>query len=639
MHVLILTCGCLLFWIAPVKASTATEATAPAQKERLFAGLWEHRFGDSPRDENGTLVWTKADPATNAPSGWSRPAPNMMPSGRGAHQFLWLRTTLTGPPSERPALYLTSVYQLFEAYLDGHLLYRYGQLSGDTPPARRFRGYSSHLIPLPSDYSGKRLTLRIFSNYITLGVSGNVYIGDSYAILAKVLRQDMVKIAVGIILGAIGIFTLILFGLQRKQVAYFFYGCFALGTGVWILCQMGCRTILYNAPLVWSTVEIFSLYLTVPCLLRFIYQIFGRGPFGLVPVLVYIFAGYAVGAALAVGFGVVTLLMTLLPFQIMMLLGISYTLAMITHAVYRGNTEARLFAVGFMAVGLFAAYDVLAVMGVLPRTQVKLSCFGHAIFVLSLGVILGHRIRRDHLDLVAVRRELSNQLAEIQRRNVEVQQLNDDLRRQIEARSKHLVHSLLDSDSQSSDAVSPVLPDGTLIAERYEIVRLIGQGGMGTVYEVVRRTDGRSLAAKVLSGHAGKKALARFAREAQLLARLKHDHLVTIFDVDITDAHMAYIIMELIRGRNLAALGSRYGELGFARVVLMQIADALAAVHAQGIVHREVLLIDMDCLRCSRKPSQRRRQHHEDLHRKHRSHIPLACRIRRPRLLPACFRR
>lgn len=555
-------------------------------------GPWEYRWGDSPRDSQGQLVWLQSWPEAggDAPGtpGWLPSGANTMPGGRQGSEFLWLRTRLAGPAAREPALYLVTVDQIFMAYLDGQLIYQFGQLDGSGPQARRFLGYRTHIIPLPPDYAGKRLTLRIYSRHINIGVSGQTRVGAAVAIVSLMLQQDIGKAITGVLLGAIGLAMLALFGLQRSDAAYRSYGGFALTTGLWILSQMQCRALLWDAPLGWFTVEIFALYTTVGFLLRYMFLVFGPGPLKLVKPLSSLYFGYALGAALLAGIFDVSLLATLLPFQILLLAGIVYMLVMMALAVRRGSSDARVFGLGFVAAALCAAYDTLAAMGLMPRAQLSLSHFGHAAFVLSLGLILARRFQQVHLALFSARHELSEKVTMLQERNVEVQQLNDELRRQIEARSRHLVSSLLDGELSSSQTVLPVMPPGELLADRYRIGRILGQGGMGTVYEVERITDGRHLAAKVLSGRAGKKGLARFAREAQLLAKLKHQNLVTIYDVDVTASQVAYIVMELVAGQNLAALCGRYGNLAFARPVLEQVADVLATVHSQGIVHRDL---------------------------------------------------
>ena len=132
-----------------------------------------------------------------------------------------------------------------------------------------------------------------------------------------------------------------------------------------------------------------------------------------------------------------------------------------------------------------------------------------------------------------------------------------------------------------------ILADGFVIADRYRVLRLIGQGGMGSVYEIERLTDGKHLAAKVLSIQAGKQVLARFAREAQLLAKLRHPNLVSIQDVDMTQSHMAYIVMGSSLARAYRATPAATAR-SLAATVLHQIASALASVHSQGIVHRDL---------------------------------------------------
>ena len=126
-------------------------------------------------------------------------------------------------------------------------------------------------------------------------------------------------------------------------------------------------------------------------------------------------------------------------------------------------------------------------------------------------------------------------------------------------------------------------------------------------------SDGRHFAAKILRIKPNSHTMVRFAREAQMLARLRHPNLIAIVDVDITEDRVAYIVMELARGTSLAELGRYYGDCAYMVPILSQIADALSAVHADGIVHREALMIDSDCLRSCGKSLQRRRQDYDKL--------------------------
>jgi serine/threonine-protein kinase len=170
--------------------------------------------------------------------------------------------------------------------------------------------------------------------------------------------------------------------------------------------------------------------------------------------------------------------------------------------------------------------------------------------------------------------------------------LNEELRRQIRDRSHELSLALAGTTTlppARADAAprAPLLPD-QVIEDRYRIVRTLGAGGMGTVYEVHRLRDGRALALKVLRGAAKPTSLARFAREAELAVQVDHPNVVAITDVGVMRGGDLFLVMELVDGRSLEEHRGRYGELAWATAVVEQAASGLAAIHERGIVHRDL---------------------------------------------------
>jgi serine/threonine protein kinase len=131
----------------------------------------------------------------------------------------------------------------------------------------------------------------------------------------------------------------------------------------------------------------------------------------------------------------------------------------------------------------------------------------------------------------------------------------------------------------------------TLIAGRYTIGREIGRGGMGAVW--LGRDDvlGRDVALKRIGMVPGASSpdLERAEREARLAARLNHPHVVAIYDL-VEDGVDHWLVMEYVEGVTLAAMITRDGALTAdeAAQLMRQAADALAAAHAAGIVHRDV---------------------------------------------------
>lgn len=124
----------------------------------------------------------------------------------------------------------------------------------------------------------------------------------------------------------------------------------------------------------------------------------------------------------------------------------------------------------------------------------------------------------------------------------------------------------------------------------YQVVRLLGKGGMGSVYEVEQEGTGRRLALKVLGQTFDSPELrARFLREGQLAAAVRHPHVVGIIAAEEIEG-VPVIAMELLHQGNLADQVKREGPLPPAKAVdaVLQIIDGLQAAQASGVLHRDV---------------------------------------------------
>ncbi|WP_437588435.1 serine/threonine-protein kinase [Sorangium sp. So ce1000] len=128
----------------------------------------------------------------------------------------------------------------------------------------------------------------------------------------------------------------------------------------------------------------------------------------------------------------------------------------------------------------------------------------------------------------------------------------------------------------------------------YVVLRLLGQGGMGEVYEVEHLALGRRFAVKVLHRcHAGRSDLsARLRAEARSIARLRHPGLPDVFDLGATEDGRPYFAMELLEGRDLRTELARLGVVAVptALDLVLQALSALSLAHAAGIVHRDLKL-------------------------------------------------
>lgn len=127
----------------------------------------------------------------------------------------------------------------------------------------------------------------------------------------------------------------------------------------------------------------------------------------------------------------------------------------------------------------------------------------------------------------------------------------------------------------------------------YRVVRKVGQGGMGAVYEAVHEQLGRKAAIKLLRRDFSQdpQVAQRFFNEARAASRVEHSGIVEIFEFGQLPDGTAYIIMEFLKGESLSArLKARGGRLPFsdATRITRQIATALAATHEKSIVHRDL---------------------------------------------------
>jgi serine/threonine-protein kinase len=133
---------------------------------------------------------------------------------------------------------------------------------------------------------------------------------------------------------------------------------------------------------------------------------------------------------------------------------------------------------------------------------------------------------------------------------------------------------------------------GTVLGGAYQVTRLVGQGGMGAVYEGVHSRLGRRVAIKVMDRNLAEntEALARFRREIEVTAKLEHPNIVQVSDFGTAPTGEPYLVMEYLDGEDLDQRLAREGRVSFATAVAIvnQLASALAVTHAEGIVHRDL---------------------------------------------------
>jgi len=143
-----------------------------------------------------------------------------------------------------------------------------------------------------------------------------------------------------------------------------------------------------------------------------------------------------------------------------------------------------------------------------------------------------------------------------------------------------------------SSTAAPDPKVGLLLNGRYLIVRKLGEGGMGAVYEAKHQLTGRKLAIKCLHQQflSNREVVERFHREAQAATAVGNEHIIEVTDMGTFDDNSPFIVLEYLDGVEFAKLLEQEAALPISRVVhiVSQVCDALRNAHAQSIVHRDL---------------------------------------------------
>lgn len=417
------------------------EVDSPAVK---LAEGWQYRWGDSPLDTAGIPLWTYDDLANPT---W-QPLPILgWPPNRQGRANLWLRITLpTTGQWHIPSLFIPQTSQRFELYLEDELIYRFGELGLTSEP--RFRGQPWHLITLPTNFQGKQLNFRIYSDRVAPEIMNEVTLNSRGEQVQAIIVRELDSLVVSISLILMSLLANFFFLLNKNEKIYLAFTVFALATGLGLMSIGQIQALFWNAPEFWFWMARITQTTSMVGLGLFMEQIWGVGYKSIFRRLWQFWLGIIILDA-TLRFGAIYI-----PLEIPAIVSLLLFVGAVLWMAFRGNVEARVLAVGLgiymSAVGIYIFYNIL---GTTPSNYWLSG--GLLGFVGSMAAVMGNRFAQ-------VYRQLGTYSQELETKNTALQHL-DKLKDDFLANTSHELRTPLNGiiglAESLLDGIAGRLPD------------------------------------------------------------------------------------------------------------------------------------------------------------------------------------
>ncbi len=369
---------------------------------------WQYRFGKSPRGEDGSLQWLSD---SSYSSGWTSinsldEIPRNM-EGR----TLWLRTKLPDSAVTNPAVFIKNVMQVVQVYVEGELVYQYGNFDPNdkTIPL----GYIVHLVPLPKDFRNKTLTLRIYSSIKSLGFYQFPVLGSFFNIIKGMFTNSIDKLIFTSLYLMCGFILLLSFPFTKQKKLFLGLSVTLLSIGLWTGSNIRLLQIIFPYPYLFYVVDNISVFS------------FAIGPFYILEQIIDDKYKKIVGWLWQVNvlYLIISIIIEFLPgfdfwmifnyylivFVVIAVVGI-YVMVL---SVRKGNYQTRLILIGFIFMSFCGILEILVYYNSHGTYSPAVIQFGSLALVIMLSLVLIYEFKTtrqqkelaQHLALEAVNKE------------------------------------------------------------------------------------------------------------------------------------------------------------------------------------------------------------------------------------------
>lgn len=389
----------------------STEYTASKEETESTRAIIETKNREGPekirrKNTNSGEEAAKRDQVNEAiqSGAWQPlPFPKQAPDRQGRN-FIWQRVQIPEGQWRDPALYIYSVDTIFEAYMDGELIYSFGNLNVENPS---FEGWPFHMISLPEKPSGKYLYLRVYSDYPDIGIYHRVILDDRADLIEWLLLSRVEFLAIAGALLVIGGFALLHFLRTRESWTHLAFGLVCITEGYRALADSVYPQYMYSNMLFWHYSSWVALFLFIPAILAFFRSIYTGTEKVIMTYAYRIQLGISAIYLVYIVYDLQAVIVSV-PFRMAALVWIVTIATLEVRRSLRGNKDARIIMVGFVFYGLMATAAILMDMGLLPdlRLNTHYSLF---FFVCALGLVVIRRygiMREENIRYALVSEEL-----------------------------------------------------------------------------------------------------------------------------------------------------------------------------------------------------------------------------------------
>ena len=328
----------------------------------LSKSQWEYKWGDSPFKNNIPLWTNKEDTSIK----WEKIEFPSNPPQRNNQTNAWFRVKIPDNLPLNPYLYIFSTDLINEVYYQDKKIYGFGDF--DINGKGKFIGWPWHFMQVPSNSSGEYLYFRLYSNYIDIGLWGEILISSKAYIYEKLLKNDIPKIIVGAISIFVALFFLVSFLSKFKKIEFLILGLLFLTQGLNVFFSAKIIDIYFYYPLLTQYILAFA-FLSFPLgMAMYMDKLINiKVPFNLIKRLWQIHLIYIIVSILGILFNFIELPSIYVYFDIFYnFISLPILTIYIVYFFFKGDKETKIITSSFFIISIYWLYSSLIANELVP---------------------------------------------------------------------------------------------------------------------------------------------------------------------------------------------------------------------------------------------------------------------------------